>query len=270
MTRIGIGYRRTLHDWIIANSGCLECLEVTAEHFFGADHSLLRELGERFPLYVHGLGLSLGTPGALDAATMNQFKEVADSANAVHVSEHVAFTRSAETDLGHLNPLPRTEDSLQTFIEHARELASVTGRRVLLENITTHLDTGGEMSEPEFLNRLSAESGCALLLDITNLFINSRNHGFNAEDWLTELDKNTVAQLHIVGYECRNGAYNDSHAQPIQEDLLKLTRQALRRFQVESIILERDQRFEETTEIEADLQKLRALVSPASQSHDRT
>ncbi len=266
MTKIGMGYRRPLHDWIVERSDSLDCLEVTAEHFFGSDRELLGQLRTRFPLYVHGLGLSLGTPGPLEASTLEQFKEVADSADAVHVSEHVAFTRSGETDLGHLNPLPRTEVSLATFVEHARELAAATGRRVLLENITTHLETGGELSEPEFLNRLCAESGCALLIDITNLHINSRNHNFNAEAWFDELDPANVAQLHIVGYDRRDGVYHDSHAQPIQDDLLALAQHALARSPVESIILERDQRFEAIDEIEADLGKLRSLVSSIERS----
>ncbi len=264
MTRIGMGYRRGLHDWIAEHADLLDCLEVTAEHFFESDHAILRQLGRQFPLYAHGLGLSLGSPGRLDQSVLQSFVEVAESAQAKHVSEHVAFTRSWETDLGHLNPLPRTGESLTTLVAHTRELATATGRRVLLENITTHLDTGGEISEPEFLNRLCDESGCALLLDVTNLYINSRNHGFNAEAWIEALNSENIAQLHIVGYDRRDGVYQDSHAQPIQDDLLELTRRALAHSPVESIILERDQRFEAVDEIESDLRKLRSLAESVS------
>ena len=257
MRRIGLGYRHALGRWIDENASLIDCLEITAEHFFDSGIRRLKELSRRFPLYVHGLGLSLGTPGNLDPETLASFTQVATTANAEWVSEHVAFTKSAEVDLGHLNPISPTSDTLELFVEHARELAERTARQVILENITTHLRVSGEMSETEFLNRLCEQSGCGLLLDVTNLYINSKNHGFNAVNWLHELAPEKIVQLHIVGYTYHNGQWHDHHSQPVQDDLLELTATVCEYAPVKAIILERDLNLEAVDEIAADFEKLR-------------
>ena len=102
----GIGYRPELASWIDSKPRGVDCLEITAEHFFKNDEKLLAQLANDFHLFVHGLGLSLGTPGPLDARRLVQFARVVKIANPDWISEHVAFTRTAEVDLGHLNPVP--------------------------------------------------------------------------------------------------------------------------------------------------------------------
>src|SRR4051812_48595610 len=110
---VGLGYRRPLAGWIQTHSEQVECLEITAEHFYSGGEKTLSSLAKNFPIFVHGLGLSLGTPGPLDKHRLNQFAAVCKIANPQWISEHVAFTRSAETDLGHLNPVPLTREVCQ-------------------------------------------------------------------------------------------------------------------------------------------------------------
>lgn len=257
---IGVGYRAPLAEWILTQPPELGMLEITAEHFFDGGHDRLRELSAMYALSVHGLGLSLGTPGPLDDATLRQFAEVVKIANAGWISEHVAFTRSDEVDLGHLNPVVPSEETLAVFVDHARQLSDVCGKPLLLENITSYLRLSGEFSEPEFLNRLCDEAGCWLLLDVTNLFINRRNHRFNPFDWLRELDLQNVRQLHVVGYTVEDGVWHDRHAAAIQDDLLELVALVVRSAPVEAIIVERDGRFPPTDELGAELRRLRECV----------
>ena len=122
MIMIGVGYRRELHEWIAART--VECLEITAEHFYGRDESLLDELSRRSCLFVHGLGLSLGTPGELDPERMNRFVRVVEIARPEWISEHIAFTRTAEVDLGHLNPVQPARAVARTIAAHAARLQS--------------------------------------------------------------------------------------------------------------------------------------------------
>ena len=152
-----------------------------------------------------------------------------------------------------------TRESAKILADHARELSEHCGRPLLLENITSHLRLGGEMSEPEFLNDVCARSGCGLLLDVTNLHINSRNHGFDPLRWLDELDCSRVRQLHIVGYSERDGRLMDDHAAPIQPELLELAAAAVARAPVESIILERDAAFPADSSLDAEITKLTRL-----------
>lgn len=263
MRRIGIGYRHPLAAWI--DRGPLEvgCLEITAEHFFEGGEDRLRSLSERYPLFVHGLGLSLGTPGPLDAGTLRRFAEISRIANPMWISEHVAFTRTAEVDLGHLNPIRPSRESLAVFVDHARELAETCRKPLIVENITSHLRLEGEFSETEFLNRLCELANCGLLLDVTNLFINAKNHGFDPRKWLRDIEPRRIVQLHVVGYSQNEGRYEDHHGAAIQDDLLELVSDVLDYAPVQAVILERDLNLENVDAIVAELRRLEAAGARA-------
>ena len=261
--RIGVGYRQELIPWLAKRPERIGCVEVTAEHLYDAPKRLstFTEWRDRFQMkcFVHGLGLSLGTPGRLDGHRLNKFTEVVRACDADWVSEHVAFTRTAETDLGHLNPVPPTRESLKVMAEHAQEVSDRCGKPLLLENITSHVRLPGELSETEYLNELCQLSGCGILLDVTNLYVNSKNHGFDPVKWLQELNPQHIQQLHIVGYCCRNGRYIDDHAQPVQAELLDLARIVNRYAEVKAIILERDADIPEDAEMDREIEKLVGL-----------
>lgn len=264
MPRIGLGYRRELAEWIATRPAEVDCLEVTAEHFFDGGHDRLRALTDTYPLFVHGLGLSLGTPGPLDAATLAHFTTVAEAAQPEWVSEHIAFTGSAEVDLGHLNPVPPTTDQLRVLVEHVRTLASATGCAVILENVTTQIRLTGDMSETEFINRLCSEAECGLLLDVTNLYINAKNHGFDPVGWLHELQPESIRQLHVIGYAQRDGRYYDTHAAPIQDDLLELISDVCGYADVAAVTLEWDAAFPDEDVLVNELHKLQEVCRERS------
>ena len=260
---IGIGFRSPISDWISSKPSTLDCLEVTAEHFFDGGESQLERLRQLYPLSVHGLGLSLGTPGPIDTETLARFKRVADVADARWISEHIAFTRTDDVDLGHLNPVPLTMDSLKTLVDHSREVMDLCQRPLLLENITSYLRVPEEISETEFINRLCEQTGAGLLLDVTNLFINSRNHDFNPVDWLHRINPTIIRQLHIVGYSFHDGVWHDRHCEPIQDELLELATEVIAYAPVEAVILERDVAIPEPGEIEIELIQLEEACESA-------
>ncbi|QDU96423.1 DUF692 domain-containing protein [Lignipirellula cremea] len=266
MRLVGLGYRDSLAPWLQQQPAEVGCLEITAEHFFDGGLDRLRQLAGRYPLYVHGLGLSLGAPGPLDPAAVKQFVQVAQAADARWVSEHVAFTRTADVDLGHLNPIPLSRTSLQVMVDHALELADACGRLLLLENVTSEFQIAGGLQETDFLNQLCDQAKCGLLLDVTNLWINSRNHRFDPLAWLRELEPATVRQLHIVGYSQRGDHYVDHHSAVIQPQLMELLTAVLEYGAVESIILERDERLDQIAEITHELTRLEQ-ASHAARSH---
>ena len=236
-------------------------MEITAEHFYGGDEELelLAGLAKDYPLFVHGLGLSLGTPGALDVERVEKFARIAQIANARWISEHIAFTRTAEVDLGHLNPVRPTREMAGLIAAHARELSDRCEKPLILENITSHLQLEGDLSETDFLNAICAQADCGLLLDVTNLYINSRNHRFDPLAWLDNLDAGRITQLHVVGYSMHGDRYTDGHGEPVQPELLDLAREVFKRAPVKAVILERDENFPDTAGMETELGKLAAL-----------
>lgn len=257
--KTGVGYRRGMLDWLNTCPRGVDCLEITAEHFFHDDEELLASLAKRFPLFVHGLGLSLGTPGPLDAKRLDQFVRVVTVANPSWISDHVAFTRTSEADLGHLNPVPPTREMLQVIADHACEVSARCGKPMLLENITSHVQIAGDLSETDFLNKLCERANCGLLLDVTNLFINSRNHRFDPFAWLREIEPRRIVQLHLVGYSRAGERYADSHSQPIQEELIDLACAVVAHAPVQAIILERDEDFPAPLELQQEIEKLNRI-----------
>jgi uncharacterized protein len=256
---VGIGFRRELADWIESRPPGIECLEITAEHFFRGREMELTALRHDFTLFVHGLGLSLGTPGPLDAHSMEQFARVVTLADPEWISEHIAFTRTAQVDLGHLNPVRPTREMVGIIAGHAREIVERCGRPIILENITSHLRLEGELAETDFLNEICAQADCGLLLDVTNLFINSRNHRFDPLAWLHALDPARIVQLHIVGYAREGARLTDDHAHPIQDELLELASEVLAYAPARAIILERDAAFPNPESMRAEIRKLVSL-----------
>jgi uncharacterized protein (UPF0276 family) len=134
-------------------------------------------------------------------------------------------------------------------------------RPLILENITFDLQIGGELSEPEFLNRLCESAKCGLLLDVTNLFINSKNHDFDAVHWLQEIDPAYIDELHIVGYTKDGNTYRDYHASKIQQDLMELLQIVLDYSPVKAIILERDDRLDEASEIANEISRIQSIAN---------
>lgn len=254
---IGVGYRHPLARWIESGPPGVDCLEITAEHFFSAEQDkVLERLSRRFSLFVHGLGLSLGTPGPLDQDAVQQFARVVRLADPMWISEHVAFTRTAQVDLGHLNPVPPTREMVDIIADHARAVADICQKPILLENITSHVQLQGELQETDFLNMLCEKGGCGLLLDVTNLYINSRNYGFDPTRWLQQLAPDHIVQLHIVGYAKRGERYFDSHAEPIQPELIQLAQEVAAYAPVRAIVLERDEDIPQAAEMEIEISKL--------------
>jgi len=261
MTMIGVGYRAPLSAWI--DTRPCDCLEITAEHFYDSGEDRLRELADQFALFVHGLGLSLGTPGPLDTSRLKKFARVVEIAQPAWISEHVSFTRTAEVDLGHLTPVRPTRAAAKIIADHGRELFDYCGKPLILENITSYLKIEGELSETDFLNEVCARADCGLLLDITNLFINSRNHDFDPLAWFRELDPARIRQLHIVGYGLHHGRYVDGHGEPVQEELIELAQAVVNETKVEAIILERDADFPGDAAMQDELTKLKRICGRA-------
>ncbi|MEZ5338299.1 MAG: DUF692 family protein [bacterium] len=257
---IGIGWRSNLAAWIRERPAGIECLEIIPDHFMDSGGSVLEQLAVDYPLCMHGLSCSLATPGPLDEEYVSSMQRVARVCRPRWASEHIAFTRAGGIDLGHLNPVPPTHANLRILVEHARELQERLELPLLLENITSSLRLEGQMPENEFIIELCRQADCGLLLDVTNLYINSRNHGFDPQTWLDLLPRGIVRQLHVVGFTVdESGRLHDSHDQALQPELLELIARVIHDFEPEAVILERDDSAARSPEIAQELEALHAL-----------
>jgi uncharacterized protein len=243
----GIGYRRAHHDALLSAAPADRpgVLEIMPDHFF-ADPARLAPLAAGYPLVFHDVGLSLGTaPGGAGrerAARLARIRSLALEARPVLFTDHLAMTRSPSgIDLGHLCPIPYTREALAVVAGTVRAVEDALGVPVALENIAAPFVLGGEMSEPEFFARLVDETGCGVLLDVTNLLYNARNQAKDPVPLLLEYPLDAVVQVHVAGGVEEGGRWVDSHSEPVDEGSLALLA-ALggRAPRLRAVIVERD------------------------------
>lgn len=243
--RVGLAYRGPLHYEIAAHRREIDVLEVLADHYaFGPDDQLapVDELAQTFPIVLHGLGLSIGTAGPLDLAYVDCIRRLARRLDARAYSEHLSFTRAGGMETGALLPIPRTRAALTVVSENVVRVQDRLGKQLLLENVAAYFDyADAEMSEPEFVSALVARTGCGLLLDVHNVYVNATNFGFDPYAYLRELPAGAVRQMHIAGGEDVGGIYVDSHATPVCDTVWTLCAVALERQSPDCIVLEWDQ-----------------------------
>ncbi|MEZ5354704.1 MAG: DUF692 family protein [Bryobacteraceae bacterium] len=199
---------------------------------------LFRRVRERKPLLCHSVGLSIGSAALFDTGHVSQIRRLHEDLEFAWHSDHLSFSRlpadsplaaGQEMHTAISLPVPYDEDMLAMLSERVRRVVSEVPCTFLLENNVHYIETlEQDMDEPEFLNRLASESGCGILLDLHNVYVNARNHGFRPEDFLGEIDLSHVVEIHIAGGSALMGMYTDSHAGPVAEPVWGLLEDTLR------------------------------------------
>ena len=259
----GIGYRPAFRKEIFARSAEVDFLEITIEHFLDKPAHVekdLERLNRLYTLIPHGLNLSLGSAEGLNEAYVEQVAELVHKVNPPYWSEHIAFTRADGVDVGHLAPLPFSNEALDVLCSNVEQVRKIIDVPLVLENITYVIRMpGAEMSETEFLNTILERTGCGLLLDVTNLHTNSTNHGFDPYEFLDGIPLERVVQLHFVGGHWRDDVLVDSHSSPTPEEVWRLMDEVVERCPVKGIILERDEDIPPFDELSDELARAREI-----------
>ncbi len=260
----GIGFRPELKSWIFLNRDKIGFVEIIAEHYMDVPAWKMQELYllmDHFVVIPHAIGLSLGSAAGIDLNYLDKLSRLVKEINPPYWSEHVSYTQAHGLDAGHLSPIIYNEDFLKIMERNITKTKDKIQTPLILENITYHVNLPGrEFSDAAFLNELSGRTATGLLLDITNLFINAENYQFKASAFLDELELTQVVQLHYVGYLKTAELTMDMHAHKTQEEIFALMEYVLQRHQPAGILLERDERLEQTEEIAADLLKTEKLL----------
>lgn len=265
MMKTGLAYRQELSLWVDGRPPHIDFLEIRAEDFLRPElQNRLAELAAAYPLAVRSHNLSLGSPEPPDEDRVGRLAALVAVTDPLWLSEPIAFSRTGEVDLGCLIPVRSDSDTLGRIAGRARAIAARCGVPLLLETIASHLRLDGTMPETEFVNRLCDESGCGLLLDITALFVNGRNHGFDPCRWLREIDPRHIRHLHLSGFSLTGGRWEDWHADRIQPEIWTLADAAMAHASVHGTVLEYDIVFPAADAIEADLRTLRNAGSVAA------
>jgi uncharacterized protein (UPF0276 family) len=264
---VGIGYREPFRSDLFLHRGQVDFLEITSDHYLDANPRKIEELKllmDHFPLIPHSLDLSLGSAEGVDREYLEKLAALADMVQPDWFSDHICFTRSGGAKIGHLAPVPYTREALKVFARNIRVDKDRIKTPLILENITYMMRfPSSEMTEAEFIGRLLDETGCGLLLDVTNLYINSRNFGFDWRAVLDALPMERVVQLHFVGSHAHSGGLIDAHADATQDEIWDVFREVCKRTNIKGAILERDENFPDFTELLGELRTAREIVNAA-------
>lgn len=232
----GIGLRAPHYRQLVAERPPVGWLEVHSENYFGAGGPplyFLERARTDYPLSLHGVGLSLGSGDALDPMHLRKLKALIDRFQPGLVSEHLCWSSFGQRHFHDLLPLPYNAATLRHVSERIDMAQAFLGRRLLIENITSYVQPGrGEMGEAEFINALARATGCGILLDVNNLYVNSVNGGEQAAGIIDAIDINRVEEIHLAGFDyfADSSVLIDTHGTPVVEEVWNLYARAIARF----------------------------------------
>ena len=243
---VGIGWRHPHYAELMQTQPALDFIEVHSENFFaegGAALAVLREGREHYPVSLHGVGLSLGSAMGIDPWHLDQLAQLVQAIDPVRVSDHASFARAPAAaravHASDLLPIPMTQEALDTLCANVQQVQDRLRRPIAVENLSAYLQwQNPEMDEASFLNALAQRTGCGLLVDVNNLYVNALNAQLRGDpqdpvkacqQWLNTIHPQHVAELHLAGHVHCGNIVIDDHGSRVPEPVWSLYRHALER-----------------------------------------
>ncbi len=241
---VGLGLRRALMGPLLSmDSTALDFMEVAPENWIGVGGRFgkqFRQLAERHTIVLHGLSLDIGGPDPIDTELVRSVRELMSEISAPLYSEHLTYC-AADGHLYDLLPIPFTEEAVRYVADRVRQVQDIIGMPLVLENASYYGQAYNDLSEAEFISAVLEESGCDLLLDVNNIYVNSINHRYDPLVFLDALPLERVRYIHIAGhYDEADDLKVDTHGADIIDPVWGLLEQAYQRLGPVSTLLERD------------------------------
>lgn len=265
----GVGFK-TQHYDDLADPGAVAWLEIHAENYMsdgGPRMAMLDDLAARFPLSVHGVGLSIGGEEPLDRDHLARLRRLVDRVRPQSFSEHLAWSTHEGAYLNDLLPLPYTDTTLERVARHVDEVQQALGCRMLLENPSSYLFfEESTLSETDFLAGIVRRTGCGMLLDINNVFISATNLGLSAEAYLDAYPLDAVGEIHLGGHAEQQDAQGaplliDDHAAPVADPVWALYGRTIARAGPRPTLIEWDNDVPPFATLRAEAGRAGALLS---------
>ncbi len=240
----GLGLRRAFIGSLAESiPSQVDFMEVAPENWIdvgGKFGSQFRKISEQVPMVCHGLSLNIGGSAPLDEAFLRKVKQFLEAHNIRIYSEHLSYC----ADDGHLYdlmPIPFTEEAIKYVVERIKRVQDILGQRIAMENASYYAAVGQEIKEIEFVNAVLEEADCYFHIDINNIYVNSINHKYDAEDFLKALPGDRIAYAHIAGHYVEEEDLRvDTHGADVIDPVWKLLEVAYEHFGVFPTLLERD------------------------------
>ena len=267
----GIGLRSAHHDTFLQTRPAIAWLEVHSENFFadgGKALHLLEHVRADYPLSLHGVGLSLGSTDPLSQMHLGKLKRLIERCEPGLVSEHISWGSVEERYLNDLLPLPYTEEALRHLIERITQTQDYLGRQILIENVSSYLEfAASDIPEWEFVAAAAQDSGCGILLDINNIYVNACNHGFDPADYLAAIPADLVQEIHLAGFSVNQvqdqNILIDTHSRPVCAEVWRLYEQTIAQLGPRPTLIEWDQDLPELSLLLGEAAKAQRILERA-------
>jgi uncharacterized protein (UPF0276 family) len=269
MLGFGLGLRPQHYPEIEAGADGIDWFEIISENYMVQGGPPLRHLAKiraDYPMVMHGVSLSIGSTALLDHDYLAALKQLARRVEPEWISDHLCWTGIAGLNMHDLLPLPFTEEALDHVASRVDEVQEYLGRPILLENTSSYVTfTQSALHEWEFLAELTRRTGCQLLLDVNNVYVNSFNHGFDPRRFIDALPPSAVRQIHLAGHQNNGTHIVDTHDHPIVEPVWQLYAQAISKFGPIATMIERDDHIPPLAELVVELDRARVVAAAAGQ-----
>ncbi len=262
---LGLGLRGPHFEALEASPPRLGFLELLSENWMDAParrHRHLETLLPRYPVVLHGVSLSIGSTDPLRRTYLLRLKPLIRETNPLWVSDHLAWTGVRGINTHDLLPLPATEEALRHVVARAREVSEILERPLVLENPSAYLEFPGSMSESEFVARIAEEADIGLLLDVNNVWVSSRNLGFDPLEYVDRMPADRIVQIHLAGHEDLGTHLLDTHGKPVSEEVWQLYARLIRRIGPRATLLEWDADVPPLASALQELKKAERWLSP--------
>ena len=265
----GLGLRPPHYASLLeGDAGAVDWLEIVSENFLvagGRPLAMLDRCAERWPLAMHGVSLNIGGSDPLDGEYLQALSKLARRVRPALISDHLCWTRHQGVQFHDLLPLPQDEASLRHVAMRVHQVQDAIGTQLVLENVSSYLRYAGDtLGEAEFLSALVAETGCGLLLDVNNVYVNAHNHGIDPIDYFNALPAPAVKQIHLAGHSADalgSGLLIDTHDAPVCDAVWALYGQAMRHFGQVPTMIERDDHIPPLDALLAELDIARGIAA---------
>ena len=260
----GLGLRTEHFQDVIDTQPEVDWFEIISENFMvkgGKPKYYLHEIRERYPMVMHGVSLSIGTTDPINFEYLRSLKTLVNEVQPEWLSDHLCWTQHGGINSHDLLPLPYTEEALEHVSSRISATQDFLGQQILIENVSSYLTyNDSTISEWEFLSAVTEKADCLILLDLNNIYVSARNHGFNAEDYLNGIDPDRVQQFHLAGHTDYGDYVIDTHDHDVVHSVWELYAKAIQRFGQVSTMIERDDNIPPLADLVAELNMARAIV----------
>lgn len=271
-TSVGVGLKPLHFEAILASIPPLQFFEIHPENYFvqgGKMHHYLEKIAAQYPLSFHGVGMSLGSFDGLDLAHLKNVKQLINRYDPCLVSEHIAWSRFESTYLNDLLPLPYNNETLDILSRNIDQAQTVLKRTLLIENPSTYVEIqSSTYSEVDFINKLLKKTGAQLLLDVNNVFVSAFNHGWDACNYIRQLNPETVSEIHLAGHSVESLSDRqiciDTHDSIIKSAVWDLYAFTLNHVGKQPTLIEWDGNLPEWNTLHQESQKARHFLQEAS------